>query len=274
VDFRIIYGSFDDLSKGRLNEAIRGGHFRLHTLWLDDAHDLKGIVTDQPNLRFLGVYYHYTDKKFWRKIKGLFQTVPSPRRMPTICMLKCYSPWIPMVKMFPASHRPGEVVQECQEIARSLMEFPKRYFRRHECNIAFDLFGITKENINLLCEVMEGIATCIQSYSPSPRIIFLEFTIDDTTIEPWRFPRFIKALPLFENVEDIVFIFPGVKEDRLGPFYTDIHLCLMRDLGKAWPKVRRVRVRRRYTCMLLSRESNWNPTTDAFWDSDEDMSSD
>ncbi len=88
-----------------------------------------------------------------------------------------------MVYIFPASHRPSEVVRECQEIARSLIEFPKRYFRRRECNVTFDLFGINKENINLLREVMEGMATCIQSYSPSTSINFLVFTIDDTMIK-------------------------------------------------------------------------------------------
>ena len=102
--------------------------------------------------------------------------------MPTICMLRCYSPLIPMADIFPASHHPGEVVQECQEITRSLIEFPKRYFPGRECNITFDLFGITKENINLIGEVMEGMATCIQSYSSFPDIRFLEFRTDDTTI--------------------------------------------------------------------------------------------
>jgi hypothetical protein len=75
-------------------------------------------------------------------------------------------------------------------------------------------------------------------------------------------------------VENIGFKFRGIREDELGPFYTDIHLCLMTDLGKVWPKVRRVRVRRRFTCMLLDRELDWTPTTDAFWDSDEDLLSD
>jgi len=179
-----------------------------------------------------------------------------------------------MIEIFPASHRLGEVVPECQEIARSLMEFPANYFRRHECNLTFDLFRITKGNINLLGEVMEGIATSIQSYTPSPTIRFLEFTIDNPTIKPWDIPGFIRALPLFENVENIGFKFRGIREDELGPFYTDIHLCLMKDLGKVWPKVRRVRVRRRFTCVLLDRDSDWSPIGDAFWDSDEDLLSD
>lgn len=84
-------------------------------------------------------------------------------------------------------------------------------------------------------------------------------------------PGFITALPLFENVEEIIFIFPEVKGDEFGPFYADIHLCLMKDLGKAWPNVERVMVRRRFTtCVLLDRESDWNPTADDFWDSEED----
>ncbi|KAF8341153.1 hypothetical protein F5887DRAFT_976970 [Amanita rubescens] len=186
VDFRIIYDALDDPSEGRLSEALRRGRFQLHTLWLDESHDLKGIVTNQPNLRLLGVYYGHrgdTDKHLWRQIKGLFQTVPSTRTMPTICMLNCYSPWVPMVNIFPAYHRPGEVVREFQEIVRSLFEFPKRYLRRRGCNITFDLFGIKKENINLLGDVMEGIATCIRSFSPSWSTTFLEFTIDDTMIK-------------------------------------------------------------------------------------------
>lgn len=46
----------------------------------------------------------------------------------------------------------------------------------------------------------------------------------------------------------------------------------MKDLGKAWPKVRQVRVRSKSACMRLDRESDWSPTGDSdFWsDSDED----
>ena len=95
--------------------------------------------------------------------------------------MSCYYPT--PVEIFPASHRPGEVVRECQEIARSLIKFPESYFERGGYHITFNLFGITKENINLLGEVMEGIATFIQSYSPSSYIGSLEFRIDDTAVK-------------------------------------------------------------------------------------------
>ncbi|KAF8332435.1 hypothetical protein F5887DRAFT_996809 [Amanita rubescens] len=279
VDFRIIYDVEGDPSEGLLSKAIRHDHLRLHTLWLEHGHDLKGIIADLPNLRFLGIYFNCTDKRFGRKIKELIQTTSSPHTTPTICMLQSFTlgqapamslfSRTPMV-IFPASHRLGEAIQECQEIARSLIKFPKHYFKTGVYNITFDLFGITKEDINLLCEVMEGLATSIQSYGPSPFIGSLEFKIDDITIKPWLFPEFVNALPLFEEVEDISFTFPGIKEDGSGPFCADIHLCLMKDLGKAWPDVQRVMVRQRPMRMLLERVSDWNPTVDDFWDSDED----
>ncbi|KAF8332433.1 hypothetical protein F5887DRAFT_1286676 [Amanita rubescens] len=278
VDFRIIYDVEGDPSEGLLSKAIRHDHLRLHTLWLAHGHDFKGFIAGLPNLRFLGIYFNRTDKRFRRKIKELVQTTLSPHTTPTICMLRSFTlgraPAMsclystPMV-IFPASHRLGEAVRECQEIVRFLNELPQSYFETHAYNITFDLFGITKEDIDLLCEVMEGLATSIQSYSPSPCIGALEFRIDDITIKPWLFPGFINALPLFEDVEDISFTFPGIK-DGPGPSCADIHLCLMKDLGKAWPNVQRVTVRQRSTCMLLQRESDWDPTVDGFWDSDED----
>jgi hypothetical protein len=179
-----------------VTDTDRHDHLRLHTLWLEHGHDLKGIIADLPNLRFLGIYFNrtfnHTGKRFRRKIKELIQASSSPHTTPTICMLQsptlgwgpimgCIS-LTPMV-ILPASHRLGEAVQECQEIARSLIEFPKRYLETRAYNITFDLFGITKEDINLLSEVMEGLATSIQSYSPSPSIGFLEFRIDDITIK-------------------------------------------------------------------------------------------
>ena len=172
--------------------TYRHGHLQLRTVWLEHGHDLRGIIADLPNLRFLGIYFNHTNKQFWTKIKGLIQTTTSPRTTPTICMLKCYTPGrimmsfdrlIPVVEIFPASHRPGEVALECREIARYLIEFPKGYFKRHHVSISFDLFGITNGNINVFIEVMEGMANCTQSYSSSLHITSLAFRIDDTTIK-------------------------------------------------------------------------------------------
>ena len=57
----------------------------------------------------------------------------------------------------------------------------------------------------------------------------------------------------------------------MGLFSTDLHRCLVRYLGKAWPKMQRVRVRRAaITCMLLERTSDWSPVSGVYWDSDDE----
>ena len=84
-------------------------------------------------------------------------------RMPTIFMLKFFAPSSPGLEIFPASHRPGQVLQECGGVARSLREFPTYHYQLGDrCHLTFNLFGITGENIDLFGEVMEWIATCFR----------------------------------------------------------------------------------------------------------------
>ncbi|KAF8341155.1 hypothetical protein F5887DRAFT_386130 [Amanita rubescens] len=189
-------------------------------------------------------------------------------RMPTIFILKFFAPSSPGLEIFPASHRPGQVLQECGGVARSLREFPTyHYYLGDRCHLTFNLFGITGENIDLLAEVMEGIATCFRDMD----FMAVEIITDDMTIRPWRFPGFNKALPLFETVENVSFHFPGIKGDDMDLLSTDLHRCLVMYLGKAWPKVQQVRVRRAaITCMWLNRTSDWNPVSGVYWDSDDD----
>lgn len=83
--------------------------------------------------------------------------------------------------MFPASHRP-----ECQEIERSLREFPKSYL--YPGHSPLNLFRIDEENMNLLAEVMEGMAICF----PDMDFTGVEISIDDITMQarPLRFANF------------------------------------------------------------------------------------
>ena len=43
------------------------------------------------------------------------------------------------------------------------------------------------------------------------------------------------------------------------PLATDLHACLLKDLGRAWPKVREIRLRngRRSVRLELDRQDNW-----------------
>lgn len=50
------------------------------------------------------------------------------------------------------------------------------------------------------------------------------------------FSRIHRSLQ-FETVEDVTFHLPSAKEDKLGPFVTD--MVLVKDLGEAWPTAQR-----------------------------------
>ncbi|KAF8346153.1 hypothetical protein F5887DRAFT_962889 [Amanita rubescens] len=237
VDLRIAYDWFGDFSGGCLSETIRGGHFQLHTLWLGDAHDLEGILANQPNLRFLGVFYNSAEHLSAR-IKLLVQRASSSCTIPTIVILNYFYSGL---QIFPSSHRPGQVFGECREITRSLYEFPKKF---HVFGLTFNfLWSSTGEDIGLFSEVMKGIATCFQTYYPRLKVGDLRIVIHDLTTQSWNFPQFAKSLPLplFETVKDVVFQFLDLKEDRLRFFIADAHL-LVRELGKEWSLVQHVRM--------------------------------
>ena len=161
-----------------------GNHFQLHTLWLEHGHDLAGIVANQPNLRFLGIYSD--SKPDWNVINELFRC---QNAMPTIILLKCLTEPINLpLELFPASHYPGQVLQECREIERSIREYQKvYYYRGRTCYLTFNLMGLKEENMNLLVEVMEGIAICF------PDLVFtsVEVRVDDIAMRA--------CLPLLEK---------------------------------------------------------------------------
>ncbi|KAF8349573.1 hypothetical protein F5887DRAFT_501738 [Amanita rubescens] len=235
VDLRIFYDWLGNHS-GCLSETIRGGHFQLHTLWLGDAHDLKGILVNQPNLRFLGVLYNSAGH-LSEKIKGLIQRASSSCIIPTIVTLNHSFDSFGALQIFPSSHRPGQVLGECREITRSLGEFPKEF---HVLNLTFNF--LLGEDIDLFSEVMKGIATCFQTYSPHLKVERLQIMIRDLTTQSWNFPQFTKSLPLplIKTVKDVVFHFPDITEDRWRLFIADAHL-LVRELGKEWSLVQHVR---------------------------------
>ncbi len=109
-------------------------------------------------------------------MKELFKV---QNRIPTIFLLRFFAPSSPGLEIFPASYRPCQVLRECGEVARSLREFPKHYYHLGDrCHLTFNLFGITEENINLLAEVMEGIATSFRDMD----FMAVEISIDDITI--------------------------------------------------------------------------------------------
>jgi len=175
VDLRVVY---DDMmvepSDGVFSRAIRfvcstttrdhihwyrvwdyrGGYFKLDTLCLAHTHDLEGIIVDQPHLQLLGVYYDSIPSS---RLSQLFQSIVSRHHTMPIFMLDCSARHADL-DIFPLSHRPGKAHQVCQDIAISLRKCPRGYYQQDACNLTFDLFGITAENISLFHEAAEAMA--------------------------------------------------------------------------------------------------------------------
>ena len=153
----------------------RGGHFQLHTLYLEDFHDLEGIITDQAHLRLLGIYETSQcshTKPPWAKVKGLYQT---SRVSPTIFVLH---DWIcdgPRITMFPAFYDP-EVHQEYLKIAtspRGVKSYRKVY------SLCFCLLAISEKNGDVLGHIMKLMA---ENHSNWYRSATLSIIVHDTSI--------------------------------------------------------------------------------------------
>ena len=67
--------------------------------------------------------------------------------------------------MFPSFHHPCEALQACREVATSLTNW-HGFFGKDRYHLSVSLFGISEENISLLSELMEAMATCLQGYCP------------------------------------------------------------------------------------------------------------
>ena len=67
--------------------------------------------------------------------------------------------------MFPAFYHPDEALRACREVATSLANCP-RFFGQDIYQLAVSLLGTSDENISLLSDLMEAMATCLQGYCP------------------------------------------------------------------------------------------------------------
>lgn len=132
------------------------------------------------------------------KLKGLVQRASSSCTIPTIVMLNYH--FYPTLLIFPSSHRPGQVLEECREITRSLSVFPKDF---HTLSLTFNFMCSTGENIGFFIEVMKGIVTCLQTYYPHLKVDRLDIRIHDLTTQVRRcsLPKFTQVKCLLVAVE-------------------------------------------------------------------------
>ena len=156
----------------------RGGHFQLHTLYLEDYHDLEGIIADQAHLRLIGIHETSHIKPPWAKVEGLHQSSRRRRASPIVFALNDWFCDSRRMTLFPAFHDP-EVHQEYQKIATSPRGVNNFYGKGYD--LCFCLLGISEKNGSLLSDMMKAMALVHSSYNPK-KYVTLEIIDHDTSI--------------------------------------------------------------------------------------------
>lgn len=128
----------------------RDGHFRLQTLFLDRVHDFKEIVTGQSDLRLIGIYTF----SFSEIASDFFHCVVPHR----------YSGTMPIS------------MQDDLADAPVFVKIGGSYWCKDD--LALSLRGISDENISLLNELMQAMATWVRKCIGYE----MRITVRDTTI--------------------------------------------------------------------------------------------
>ncbi|KAF8351840.1 hypothetical protein F5887DRAFT_932641, partial [Amanita rubescens] len=242
VDLRIMIYAKQDRSYGKISKVIRGGYFKLHTLYLDYYRELGEIIACQSQLRFLGLYHDHGDLQLVsKKLKGLHLNKHRPyvSSGPAIFTIESY--YTRPITMFPAFHLPGEVISVFREISAP----PKYYEIPYELSLSF--LGISEYNISLFCEAIDAMAICAHHHlHPGLTSQTLRIIVHETTLQkPWLSPEFIKSLAQFEIVLHLHLYFPTLIDAvELHPLSTDLQECLLKDLGHgAWARLQTISLR-------------------------------
>ncbi|KAF8341154.1 hypothetical protein F5887DRAFT_976978 [Amanita rubescens] len=274
VDLRILTHGQDDLSQGTISRVIGGGYFKLETLYLDFCwHDLEGVIAGQPQLRFLGLYDSDFDLRLiWGGAKRLYQIknyCHHPSSRPAIFALD----FVTMsgtreITIFPVFHRSVDASQVLQQI--SIHPKIHDFYYEGGYDVSLSLFGISENNIDLFCEVLEAMEICSRRhlYPKLTRASFkvLKIIVHETTIQkPWLSPQFTKSLAQFKSVGRLQLDFLNIQDVELHSLSADLRECLLKGLEHGeWARLQSIELQGSRSRVYLHREDNWVPE-DEHW---------
>ncbi|KAF8341138.1 hypothetical protein F5887DRAFT_976896 [Amanita rubescens] len=275
VDLRILNNALVDLSEGMISKVIGGGYFKLETLYLNFYwHDLEGVIAGQPQLRFLGLYdSDYSEPLIWREVKGLYQIKNCHCRHtssgPAIFILDFFTFNLTReITIFPVFHRSVDAPQVFQQISVHPKIHDLYYEDRYY--VSLSLFGISEDNINLFCEVLEAMEICSRHrlYSKLTRKSYktLKIIVHETTIQkPWLSPEFTKSLAQFKSVRQLQLDFPNIEDTELYSLSVELRECLLKGLGHGeWARLQSIDLQGPRNRVFLDRGDNWVPE-DEHW---------
>ena len=198
----------------------------------------------------------------------------------------------PTITMFPAFQHPGGALQACRDVASSLSNWSHVFRGKDKYHLSVSLLGTLEEDISLLSELVEAMATCLQDYCPRADTYF-SVIIHEKSIQvssqlsrcvltliialqkPWRFPEFIKALALFEVATSLNVVYPELDYEKWFQMATDLEFCMVnKNLGCTWPSLQEII----FICtemsdlLLMRRRSNWKILQCTSGDEDFDFS--
>jgi hypothetical protein len=279
------------LTEGNL-AWYRGGYFKLETLYLDFCwHDLEGAIVGQPQLRFLGLYDSNFDVRLtWGGVKTLYQITNChchhTSSGPAVFVLD----FITMsgtreITIFPVFHRSVDASQVFQQI--SIHPKIHDFYYKGGYDVSLSLFGISEDNINLFCEVLEAMEICSRRnlYPKLTRASFkvLKIIVHETTIQvslmfvvskfdvyplwqkPWLSPKFTESLAQFKSVRRLQLDFLNIEDAELHSLTADLRECLLKGLGyDEWARLQSIDFQGAKSRVYLNRKDNWVPE-DEHW---------
>ncbi|KAM6490042.1 hypothetical protein JOM56_014621 [Amanita muscaria] len=257
VDLRIMVKQY---SEGKLSEAIRGGHFQLHTLYCDSFQDLEGIIVSQRHLRLLGIYavHNY----FFPHATELVKSLHNNRNVPGIFMLgSCGFPNdFSQLTLFPELYVPGQTFTLCRDIATSLgQDRGKRHdsgsMDDHHRGLEIQIVDFSYAKTAIICEVVEAMAECFVGCRDfSMRV--QNSIVEGIASKPWRIPGLLTSISRFKQLRRLRFYV--YDDDSLHQVAMDLRPLLLNELVPACPTLVAAFVNGSSVAAHMALDSDWN----------------
>jgi len=210
-----------------LDEILCNNHFRLQTLFCDQAHDLSRIIRSQTDLQILGIYDFYDGKgSFQESLKSLQN---DQLHLPIVITLENdRKDSFDSIGIFPAFY-PIDRYPAIHQVLVELFQDPfSSYMLTVKCELTIYLFDS--------CD-MPSIHVLTKNLTMASQIISLNFNFEN----PCEIPS--------QEIKKIIFSFPYLRELRFshwsgysedGKISEDIKMAHVKDWELACPKLRTV----------------------------------
>ncbi|KAF8341130.1 hypothetical protein F5887DRAFT_1076559 [Amanita rubescens] len=234
VDLRIRHDETVDLCGRRIDQAIRGGYFKLNSLCLEGFHDIDGIVAGQPHLQLVGIFCQVSgpNTHLLETLERLSQTPSHRRTLPSFFLLDYRLK--PVIFMLPFLYHLGEVPKVCRETVTLINKWPN-FHGNLRYGLGISLFGISEKNMNLVEKTMVAMMASLRGCQSYESAMNIEVIVYEKYIQnPWQFPAFFEPIVYFKHLYSLTFFMVDLNDyQKLRQMTNDLESCLLAK-GLAW----------------------------------------